>query len=200
MSRISTTTQTTSKTTAVTSNKYDGVIQTVPLTDSADSQFVFEVDNKYVQRVSTILLSTEYSSLTGNTSDVITLTGSSGTANVTIGGTNYLATFATDLATTVTNFYNTNKTAIETATGGTLSKSGATLTLLDATIGYPTITVTNVSGNLAGSVASTAVATTGLPIATLESYSQGLFKVRVSNVGTQSLNSYVRIMYKLVHN
>ena len=200
MSRIRTVKQLTSKTTTVTSNAYDSVIETVALTDSADTSFVFEVDNSYVQRVSTILLSTQYSSLTGNTSDVITLAGSSGTANITIGGTNYLATFATDLATTVTNFYNTNKTAIETATGGTLSKSGATLTLLDATIGYPTITVTNVSGNLAGSVASTAVATTGLPIATLESYAQGLFKVRVSNVGTSALNSYVRVHYKLTHN
>ena len=201
MSRVKKITQITSKTTSVLCDAYDSVIETVPLTDSADSSFVFEVDNRYVQSVSSIILSTEYPATTGVSTQVITLSGSGGTANVNIGGTNYLATFATDLATTVANFSTANKTAIETATGGTLSHSGATLTLTDATIGFPTITVTNVTTNLAGSVGSlTNIATTGLPIATLESYQRGSFKVRITNVGSQSLNSFVRIAYKLTHN
>ena len=201
MSRVKKITQITSKTTSVLCDAYDSVIETVPLTDSADSSFVFEVDNRYVQSVSSIILSTEYPATTGVSTQVITLSGSGGTANVNIGGTNYLATFSDGLEFTVDDFNVDYKTAIETATGGTLSHSGATLTLTDATIGFPTITVTNVTTNLAGSVGSlTNIATTGLPIATLESYQRGSFKVRITNVGSQSLNSFVRIAYKLTHN
>jgi len=60
MSRITTTTQTVSKTTAVSSNRYDGVIETVALSDAASGTFQFTVNNSVVQDVSTILLSTEY--------------------------------------------------------------------------------------------------------------------------------------------
>jgi len=98
-----------------------------------------------------------------NLTRTITLTGTSGTANVTIGGVNYLATFATDLATTQANFISTHKAAIELATGGEITGTGATLTLVDETDGYPSISVTNVSGDLAGTVSAAVGA--GLSIA-----------------------------------
>ena len=60
MSRIKTVQQLTSKTTQVTCNAYDSVIQTVALTDAASATFQFTVNNSVVQDISTILLSLEY--------------------------------------------------------------------------------------------------------------------------------------------
>lgn len=200
MSRIKKVTQTTSKTTSVVSNAYDSVIETVPLTDSADGSFVFQVANKYVQRVSTILLSTEYSASTDYTSRAVTLTGTSGTANITVGGTNYLATFTTNLTTSANNFV-TSHGATLLALGITVTASSGVLTFKALTASFPTITRTNVSGDLSATIASASViATTGVPIATLESYAQGLFNVRVTNVGSSALNSYCRVHFKLTHN
>lgn len=65
MSRIRTVVQLTSKTTAVTCNAYDSVIQTVNLTDAADTSFQFVVNNSVIQDVSAILLSPEYAGTTG---------------------------------------------------------------------------------------------------------------------------------------
>lgn len=87
-------------------------------------------------------------------SSTITLTGTSGTANINIGGVDYLATFATDLSTTRANFVTAHKTAIETATGGTLTGTGATITLVAPTATFPAIEVSNVTTNLAGTVAA----------------------------------------------
>lgn len=91
---------------------------------------------------------------TADLSRTITLTGTSGTANVNIGGVDYLATFATDLSTTRANFVTAHEAAIELATGGTLTGTGATITLVAPTAGYPTIEVSNATGNLAGTVAA----------------------------------------------
>ena len=65
MSRIAIDTQITSKTTQVKSNRYDGTIQTVALTDAGGTSFQFQVNNSYVQGISAILLSTEYAGTTG---------------------------------------------------------------------------------------------------------------------------------------
>lgn len=92
----------------------------------------------------------------------ITLTGTSGTANIVIGGTNYLATFATNLTTTANNFVTANGAAITIATGGTVTASNGVITFKDLTAGFPTITVANVTTNLAGTVgAVTAIPVTG---------------------------------------
>lgn len=106
-------------------------------------------------------LQEEYPSLaiaidTASLSRTITLTGTSGTANINIGGVDYLATFATDLSTTRANFVTANAAAIATQTGGTLTGTGTTITLVAPSAGYPTITVANVTTNLAGTI-STAV-------------------------------------------
>lgn len=65
MSRIKTVVQSGSKTASVTANCYDAVIQTVPLTDAADTSFQFVVNNSVIQDVSAILLSPEYAGTTG---------------------------------------------------------------------------------------------------------------------------------------
>ena len=86
----------------------------------------------------------------------ITLTGASGTANISIGGVNYLATFATNLATTANNFVNSHAAAIFAATGATVNAFGSTIVVTDATVGFPAITVTNATSNLAGTVSAIA--------------------------------------------
>ena len=86
----------------------------------------------------------------------VTITGTSGTANITWAGVNYLATFATDLATTALNFKTTHAAAM-LVRGVTLTNSGATVILTSTIAGMPFAapTIANVSGDLAGSVAAT---------------------------------------------
>jgi hypothetical protein len=87
--------------------------------------------------------------------EIITLTGTAGTANVTaVGGLTKLATFATDLSTTAKNFVTTHAAAY-LAVGVVVTCSGVKLcfkpTLLSVAITAPVIT--NVTSNLAGTVA-----------------------------------------------
>lgn len=81
---------------------------------------------------------------------VITLTGTSGTANVNIGGTNYPATFATDLTTTAANFVILYAVSILTATGLVLTSVGETLVLEGDYAGFLETPVVNATGTLAG--------------------------------------------------
>lgn len=200
MSRIKTVQQLTSKTTQVTCNAYDSVIETVALTDSADSSFVFTVNNSVVQRVSTILLSEEYPTLTGNTSRAVTLTGTSGTANIVVGGTNYLATFTSNLTTSANNFVTSHSAAL-LALGITVTANAGVLTFVAETDTFPTITAANVSGDLDATIAAaSAISTTGVPKVTLVGYERGQFTVRVTNVGTAAFNHPVRIHFKVTHN
>lgn len=200
MSRIKKVTQTTSKTTSVVANCYDAIIETVPLTDAADTEFQFVVNNYVIQDVSAILISTEYPSLTGNSSRAVTLTGTSGTANIVVGGTNYLATFTTNLTTSAANFV-TSHAATLLALGITVTANTGVLTFVAATATFPTITATNVSGDLSATIASvTAGATTGSPIVDLVSYVRGAMTVRVRNYGTAALNNFVRFHFKITHN
>lgn len=200
MSRIRIVTQATSKTTAVTCNAYDSIIQTVPLTDAADTEFQFVVNNSVIQNISAILISTEYPSLTGNSSRVVTLTGTSGTANITVGGVDYLATFTTNLTTSANNFVTSHSAAL-LALGITVTANSGALTFVAATATFPTIARTNVSGDLSATIASvTAGATTGSPIVDLVSYVRGAMTVRVRNYGVSALNNWVRLHFKITHN
>ncbi len=88
----------------------------------------------------------------GNATQTVTLTGTSGTANVVVNGVNYLATFATDLTTTAANFVTARAAAILAATGATVTAAAGVLTFTDLAEGFPTITVANVTTNLAGTV------------------------------------------------
>jgi len=200
MSRIRTIKQLTSKLTAVTANAYDAIIETVALTDAADTEFQFVVNNSVIQNITAILISTEYPSLTGNSSRAVTLTGTSGTANVVVGGTNYLATFTTSLTTSAANFV-TSHAATLLALGITVTANTGVLTFVAATATFPTITATNVSGDLGATIAAvSAGATTGSPIVDLVSYVRGAMTVRVRNYGTAALNNFVRFHFKITHN
>ena len=96
----------------------------------------------------------------GTSSRAVTLTGTSGTANVVIAGVNYLATFDTDLTTTASNFVTAHAAAILAATGATVTAAAGVITVTDSNLGFPTVTVANVTTNLAGTVgALTEVAT-----------------------------------------
>ena len=86
----------------------------------------------------------------------ITFTGTSGTANVNIGGVDYLATFASNLATTSANFVTAHAAAVATATGGTLTLVANKPVFTVNTDDYVPVTVTNATTNLAGTVATAA--------------------------------------------
>lgn len=82
----------------------------------------------------------------------VTLTGTSGTANINIDDTNYLATFATSLTVTASNFVTTHS-AVLAAEGITISSAGAVITVTPTTA-IPPVTITNATTNLAGTVAA----------------------------------------------
>lgn len=87
----------------------------------------------------------------------VTLTGSSGTADISFGSSDFTATFDTNLTTTASNFVTAHSSALS-ALGITVTSDAAVLTFADkAQNGEPT--VTEGTGNLAGTVAEgTAIA------------------------------------------
>ncbi len=89
----------------------------------------------------------------------VTLTGTSGTANVTIAGVNYLATFDTNLTTTASNFVTAHAAAILAAHGFTVTSAAADLIFTQTKGNTANPTIANVSGNLAGTVAATTAPT-----------------------------------------
>lgn len=87
-----------------------------------------------------------------------TLSGTSGTCNVTINGTEYLATFATDLTTTAANFVTAHAATILARYGACVVTSGAGTIIVESGVPGLAVTVTvsaAVSGNLTGTVANT---------------------------------------------
>jgi hypothetical protein len=75
------------------------------------------------------------------------LTGSSGTANITINGTAYLATYASSLTVTATDFVASHKVALK-ALGITVISNGIQLRFSGAVGG--SFAIANVSGDLSG--------------------------------------------------
>ena len=78
---------------------------------------------------------------------IITLSGTSGTANITINGTAYLATFATSLTITAAAFVTTHRAALA-ARGYTVTSNAAEVRVN----GSGPISIANVSGDLTGTV------------------------------------------------
>jgi hypothetical protein len=88
--------------------------------------------------------------------ETVTLTGSSGTANITVEGKTYLATFTTNLTTTTANFLTSHAATILTNHDIVVTDNVADLIFTSNTTGVPiTTTTANVSGNLAGTTATT---------------------------------------------
>lgn len=121
-------------------------------------------DNDLVNNATVVKGTTVITSSATAQVDTITLSGSSGTANVAAaGGLTKLATFADDLATTAENFV-TAHAAAYAAVGITLTftSTGATdgklvFTAAVAGTDFTNPTITTASGDLAGSVANTQV-------------------------------------------
>lgn len=125
--------------------------------------------------------------------DTHTLTGTSGTANIVINGVAYLATFATSLTVTATNFATTNAVALA-ALGITVTHSGVTVILTAALPGQPFLSVAaaNASGDLAGTLANTTANTPAQALATDEAKAtfkamyEGSNKILKSLLGKQT--------------
>lgn len=91
-----------------------------------------------------------------NRISTVAVTGTSGTANINIDGTNYLATFDTDVTTTADDFRVAHAATILAAHGLTVTDNAGTLTFTPTSANAANAslpTVTNVSGDLGGTVA-----------------------------------------------
>lgn len=85
----------------------------------------------------------------------VTLTGTSGTANINVNSIDYLVTFNTDLTTTASDFVTTHSAALDTA--GVIVTSDAGVIRFTSKVPSVSFTITapvNASGNLAGSLAN----------------------------------------------
>lgn len=122
-----------------------------------------------------------------------TLTGTSGTANITVNGTAYLATFDTDLSTTAANFVTAHSTAL-LAAGITVTSGTGTIIFTGDNIGtsFTIGAAVNATGNLAGTTAATQIhkikpyefAITSLPITNDTTMAEVLSKYRSTIVDT----------------
>lgn len=97
---------------------------------------------------------------TGLATQDVTLTGTSGTANITIAGVDYLATFAADLTTTADNFVTAHAAAILAATGATVTANAGVLTISDNAVGFPLVVAENVTGDLDATIGAIEYETT----------------------------------------
>lgn len=97
-------------------------------------------------------LTIEAGTPTGNASQAITLTGSSGDASLIINGTTYTTAYDTSLTITAAAFVTDHAAAILADTGAVVTSSGAVITVTDKATGFPTITA--VSGGLTETIAA----------------------------------------------
>lgn len=101
---------------------------------------------------------TSYNEYVLQSSRNITLTGTSGTANVNVGGINYLASFSINLGTTAAAFVTNHAAAILAATGiRVFAQAGVLKFAYVDQAALNAITITNVSGNLAGTLSVTGI-------------------------------------------
>lgn len=97
----------------------------------------------------------------GTATIAVTLTGTSGTANINVGGVDYLATFGDDLADTADDFLASHDTALTTA-GFTTAVDAGVITFEGDIDDIRAVTITNATGDLAGTLGEvTGVAVTG---------------------------------------
>jgi hypothetical protein len=94
--------------------------------------------------------------LTRKKTYTVTLSGSSGTANINVNGVNYLATFATSLTVTASNFVTAHAAALLAAGIVVTANTGVlTFTANVSGVDFTLSGITNASGNLTGLVANT---------------------------------------------
>lgn len=92
-----------------------------------------------------------------NSTRTVTLTGSSGTANINVDGNNYLATYATSLTVTAADFVTTHAATLLADENVTVTSAGAVLTFVGPTATINGITITNATTNLAGTLGTASV-------------------------------------------
>lgn len=122
-----------------------------------------------------------------NAKKTATLTGTSGTANVTINGVDYLATFASDLTTTAADFVTAYAATILARHGRCVVTSSGADIIVEAGVPGMNVLVTvsaAVSGNLTGSVAATtaAVRNTTLKAGAAVAILQALYEARTDEL------------------
>lgn len=103
--------------------------------------------------------------------DTVTITGTGGTANITVNGVAYLATFATDLTTTAANFVTSHAATILAREHGIVVTSSTDTIIFTAGIAGRPQTISDavvVSANLAGTVAATTANTAPADLASDE--------------------------------
>ena len=118
----------------------------------------------------------------------ITLTGAAGTANINVEGTDYLATFNTDLTTTASDFVSTHATALATA-GVTVTSSAAVLTFT-ASVGGTPFTISapvTATGSLGGTLNNL---DTNVTLMSLVDDTTLIPFVDVTSGGTYRINNY----------
>ena len=97
----------------------------------------------------------------------ITVTGTTGTANVTIDGIDYLATFNTSLAQTAIDFVASHAAAILTDSGFVVTNpTGAELLFTSTDNRISVIAIANATGDLAGTPSAAQAAVAGVNITT----------------------------------
>lgn len=77
----------------------------------------------------------------------LTITGTSGTANIIINDIPYLITFNTNIAQTVLDFVTANYTAIESSTDSQIIANGSSI---EFTTSYPSVDIENATGDIGG--------------------------------------------------
>ena len=132
-----------------TSGTSDFTIETVNYPIIFNTDIETTVDD-WITTNAAALLATD-SAIDAKRRKQVTLTGTSGTANITIDGIDYLTTFNTDVTTTVDNFISTHGSTIGTQ-GFTVSNNSGVLIITKDTEATFATSVTNVSGDLAGTI------------------------------------------------
>lgn len=130
---------------------------TLQLSDKCEDDRLAELQAAYPDL--TILVDTP------NQVQTVNLSGTSGTGNVIVNGVNYLATFATDLATTEGNFVTAHASAILAQTGATVTYSGGLITFTAPANAFPTISFDNLTltlGATIGTLTGSGTAVTGV--------------------------------------
>lgn len=130
--------------------------------------------------------------------DTVTLTGTSGTANITVDGVAYLATFTTSLTTSAANFVTSHSAALALR-GITVTSSGADVIFTAAIAGQPHVVSNAVtaSGDLAGTSVATTANTAAQALGTDEAINtfklmyEGSNKVLKSLMGKKMVRLYV---------
>lgn len=97
---------------------------------------------------------------TGTASRALTLSGTTGTANVTVAGEAYLATYATSLTVTADDFVTAHAADLLSDHGITVTANAGVLTFAGGSDAFPVISIANATGTLNGTLAAVDYGTT----------------------------------------